>query len=131
MTTLASATSLCGSATVFVVQDVLRSVEHYRDVFGFQTVFTYGEPTFYAGVARDGITIHLQAASKTRRQRGQGSINIFVSDVDALYGELKSRGANTLNEPKDYPYGMRDFDINDLDGNHLCFGMESTSAHTP
>jgi len=131
MTTLASATSLCGSATVFVVQDVLRSVEHYRDVFGFQTVFTYGEPTFYAGVARDGITIHLQAASKTRRQRGQGSINIFVSDVDALYGELKSRGANTLNEPKDYPYGMRDFDVNDLDGNHLCFGMESTSAHTP
>ena len=130
MTTLSSATSLCGSATVFVVQDVLRSVEHYRDVFGFQTVFTYGEPTFYAGVARDGITIHLQAASKTKRQLGQGSINIFVSDVDALYGELKSRGARTLNEPKDYPYGMRDFDVTDLDGNHLCFGMGSKSAPT-
>ena len=78
MTTLASATSLCGSATVFVVQDVLRSVEHYRDVFGFQTVFTYGEPTFYAGVARDGITIHLQAASATKRQVGQGSVNVFA-----------------------------------------------------
>ena len=131
MTTLSSAATLCGSATVFVVQDVLRSVEHYRDVFAFQTVFTYGEPTFYAGVARDGITIHLQAASATKRQVGQGSLNVFVTDVDALYGELKSRGARTLNEPKDYPYGMRDFDVNDLDGNHLCFGMESTSAHTP
>jgi hypothetical protein len=39
--------------------------------------------------------------------------------------ELKSRGASTLNEPRDYPYGMRDFDIHDLDGNQLCFGMES------
>jgi uncharacterized glyoxalase superfamily protein PhnB len=128
VTTTSSAGTLCGSATVFVVQDVLRSVEHYRDVLGFSTVFTYGEPTFYAGVARDGITIHLQAASATRRQVGQGGLNVFVSDVDALYEELKSRGARTLNELKDYPYGMRDFDVTDPDGNHLCFGMESKST---
>ena len=116
---------LCGAATVFVVQDVLRSVEHYRDVLGFHTEFTYGQPTFYAGVERGAVVIHLQAASETKRQPGQGAVNIFVTDVDALYQELKSRGAKTLNEPKDYAYGMRDFDINDLDGNHLCFGMES------
>jgi uncharacterized glyoxalase superfamily protein PhnB len=120
-----STVSLCGAATVFVVQDVLRSVEHYRDVLGFRTEFTYGQPTFYAGVERGAVVIHLQAANETKRQPGQGAVNIFVTDVDALYQELKSRGATTLNEPKDYAYGMRDFDINDLDGNHLCFGMES------
>ena len=120
-----STVSLCGAATVFVVQDVLQSVEHYRDVLGFHTEFTYGRPTFYAGVERGAVVIHLQAASETKRQPGQGAVNIFVTDVDALYQELKSRGATTLNEPKDYAYGMRDFDINDLDGNHLCFGMES------
>jgi uncharacterized glyoxalase superfamily protein PhnB len=119
------AVSLRGAATVFVVQDVLRSVEHYRNVLGFHTEFTYGEPTFYAGVERDSVVIHLQAASETKREPGHGAINVFVTDVDALYQELKSRGARTLNGPKDYPYGMRDFDINDLDGNQLCFGMES------
>jgi hypothetical protein len=66
-----SGIQLCGAATVFVVKDVLRSVEHYRDVLGFHTEFTYGEPTFYAG------------------------------------------------------NGMRDFNLHDLDGNELCFGMES------
>jgi hypothetical protein len=30
-----------------------------------------------------------------------------------------------LDEPKDYPFGMRDFSIKDLDGNQLSFGMES------
>jgi uncharacterized glyoxalase superfamily protein PhnB len=110
---------------VFVVQDVLRSVEHYREVLGFQTEFTYGQPTFYAGVERHGVVIHLQAASETKRQPGHGAVNVFVTDVDALYQELKSRGARTLNEPKDYPYGMRDFDIHDLDDNQLCFGMAS------
>ncbi|SRR6266550_1412473 len=129
---MAGSVSLIGAATVFVVQDVLRSVEHYRDVLGFQVEFTYGAPTFYAGVERGGVLIHLQAASESKRQPGQGAVNVFVSDVDALYQELKSRGARTLNEPKDYPYGMRDFDVHDLDGNHLCFGMESkTAAGTP
>jgi uncharacterized glyoxalase superfamily protein PhnB len=117
--------SLVGSATVLVVQDVLRSVQHYCEVLGFHTEFTYGEPTFYAGVERDGVLIHLQAASETKRQPGHGALNVFVTDVDALYRELQSKGARTLKEPKDYPYGMRDFDIHDLDGNQLCFGMES------
>jgi uncharacterized glyoxalase superfamily protein PhnB len=123
--------ALCGAAIVLVVRDVLRSVEHFRDVLGFTVEFTYGEPTFYAGVERDGVAIHLQAASESKRQPGHGGINIFVTDVDALYRELKSRGARTLSEPKDYPYGMRDFDVHDLDGNHLCFGMESVEPSAP
>jgi len=125
-----SEVSLCRAATVFVVQDVLRSVEHYCDILGFHTQFTYGEPTFYAGVERDDLVIHLQAASETKRQPGHGAVYVFVTDVDALYQELKSRGARTLNEPKNYPYGMRDFDIDDIDGNHLCFGMESKLQQT-
>jgi uncharacterized glyoxalase superfamily protein PhnB len=115
----AGKSKLCGAATLFVVQDVLASVAHYRDVLGF----TYGDPTFYAGVKRDEVTIHLQAAHATKRQVGQGAMNIFVTEVDALYDELKARGARVLNAPKDYPYGMRDFDLDDLDGNRLTFGM--------
>jgi uncharacterized glyoxalase superfamily protein PhnB len=126
--TQSPAGTLCGGATVLVVRDVLLSVAHYRDVLGFRVEFTYGEPTFYAGVERDAVVIHLQAASETARQPGHGAVNIFVTDVDGLYQELKERGARSLNEPKDYPYGMRDFDVHDLDGNHLCFGMASKSA---
>jgi uncharacterized glyoxalase superfamily protein PhnB len=122
--------SLVGAATVFVVQDVLRSVEHYRDVLGFRVEFTYGEPAFYAGLERDNVVIHLQAAGETKRQAGQGAVYVFVTDVDALYRELSGRGARTLNEPKDYPYGMRDFDVHDLDGNQLGFGMESSPPAT-
>jgi uncharacterized glyoxalase superfamily protein PhnB len=119
----AGKSKLCGAATLFVVKDVLISVAHYRDVLGFTVGFTYGEPTFYAGVERDDVTIHLQAVHATKRQVGQGAVNIFVTEVDALYDELKARGARVLNAPKDYPYGMRDFDLDDLDGNRLTFGM--------
>jgi uncharacterized glyoxalase superfamily protein PhnB len=77
------------------------------------------------------VLIHLQAASDTKRQPGHGAVNVFVTDVDALYQELKSRGVRILHEPKDYPYGMRDFDVLDLDGNQLTFGMESTQLTSP
>ena len=79
---------LNGSASVFVVSDVLKSVAYYRDVLGFATEFLYGEPTFYAGVERDNVLIHLQAARESKRAPGQMAINVFVSDVDALYEEL-------------------------------------------
>jgi len=116
---------LHGGAPVFVVRDVPKSVAYYRDALGFETGFLYGEPTFYAGVERGNVLIHLQAADESKRAPGQGAMNVFVSDVDALYDELKGRGAELLNAPKDYPYGMRDFNVADLDGNELCFGMES------
>jgi uncharacterized glyoxalase superfamily protein PhnB len=114
---------LVGAATLFVVQDVLASVAHYRDVLGFKVVFTYGEPTFYGGVERDNLLIHLQAARQTKRHVGQGASNVFVTEVDALYEELRARGARILQAPQDRAYGMRDFDLDDLDGNRLTFGM--------
>jgi len=52
---------------------------------------------------------------------------VFVTGVDALYEELRSRGAITLEEPAERPYGMRDFNVNDLDGNELCFGEPTNS----
>ena len=50
---------------------------------------------------------------------------MFVSDVDAVYAELAARGAKVIKPPQNYHYGMRDFDVLDLDGNHLTFGKES------
>jgi hypothetical protein len=33
--------------------------------------------------------------------------------------------------PANYDYGLRDFDVADLDGNMLFFGMESTAKKDP
>lgn len=114
---------LCAAATLFVVHDVLKAVAHYRDVLGFKVRFTYGDPVFYGGVERGDVTIHFQAAHETQRRPGQGAVNVFVTEVDALHDELKSSGAMILQPPGDRPYGMRDFDVDDPDGNRLTFGM--------
>jgi catechol 2,3-dioxygenase-like lactoylglutathione lyase family enzyme len=119
---------LAGAATVFTVRDIAASIAHYRDVLGFDVTFEYGKPTFYACLCRDAVNLHLVDATRTERLPGNGAICIFVSDVDKLYNDLRGRKARVVKEPQTYPYGMRDFDVLDPDGNQLVFGMEDESA---
>jgi catechol 2,3-dioxygenase-like lactoylglutathione lyase family enzyme len=116
---------MVGAATVFVVSDIMASIGHYRDTLGFAITFQYGNPTSYACLCRDEVALHLLAAHRTRRLPGNGGICVFVSDVDGVYAELAGRGAKALKPPENYDYGMRDFDVVDLDGNQLTFGMEA------
>ena len=58
---------MTGAATVFVVADVAKSVEYYRDALGFAVTFQYGDPTFYACLGRDEVALHLLAAHETKR----------------------------------------------------------------
>ena len=53
----------------------------------------------------------------------RGAVSIFVDDIDALHADLVRRGARVMSEPSDQNYGIRDFDVTDLDGNMIYFGM--------
>jgi catechol 2,3-dioxygenase-like lactoylglutathione lyase family enzyme len=114
---------LTGTAAVLTVRDIEKSIAYYRDALGFAVAFQYGEPTFYAGLCRDEAALHLIAANKTKRLPGHGGVAVFVDDVDALHAELVAREAKVLKPPQDYDYGMREFDVVDLDNNQLFFGM--------
>jgi catechol 2,3-dioxygenase-like lactoylglutathione lyase family enzyme len=118
---------MVGAATVFVVIDIAKSVEHYRDALGFTVTFQYGKPTYYACLCRDEVALHLLASHETKRLPGNGGICVFVKDVDGIHAEFAARRAKVIKPPQNYDYGMRDFDVVDLDGNHLTFGMETRS----
>ena len=113
------------SITVFTVKDVAASAAYYRDKLGFETAFEYGKPTYYVGLCSGGVQLHLVEAAHTPRQPGQGAVSIFVDDVDGLHADLQKRGAKILKAPANYDYGLRDFDVADLDGNMLFFGMKT------
>jgi catechol 2,3-dioxygenase-like lactoylglutathione lyase family enzyme len=52
---------------------------------------------------------------------------IWVEDVDAKYAETKKLGMCASSEPRDWPWGNREFVIKDPDGYKLCFWSKSTS----
>ncbi len=113
-----------GSTVVLAVSDVLASVEHYVNVFGFAKDFVYGDPPFYAGVTRGQVAIHLQGPDATTRPAGTGSLYLFVGDAMAAHAELASRGANVTVPPAPRDYGLVDFSVVDLDGNQLVWASD-------
>lgn len=113
----------------FTVDDLPRSLAWYRDVVGFVVKDRWEE----GGVLR-GVELAAGSASfylgqddwkKGRaRQKGEG-FRMYCStaqDVDALAAAIKSRGGVLEYEPKDQPWGGRDFALVDPDGFKLTIG---------
>jgi predicted enzyme related to lactoylglutathione lyase len=100
------------------LDDVNAGVAYYRDVLGFTINYAQHD----LGVMdRDDVGVLLVA--RKERQRGIGSCYVYVRDADALYAELKGKGANVLDEPVSHPWGLRDFRVVDLEGNQITFGQ--------
>jgi catechol 2,3-dioxygenase-like lactoylglutathione lyase family enzyme len=122
---LSQAAHITGIAPQFLVDDVDASIAYYRDQLGFGVGFNY--ESFYAGVSRDGIAIHLKCAPKTLSDRANRQQNehldayISVTGVAQLHDELKSRGALITKPLEERPWACIDFYVEDPDGYILCF----------
>ena len=98
--------------------DVAAAVTYYVNVLGFH--INYQQPDL--GVMdRDRITILLIA--RDARHTGIGSFEVYVEDADALYAELRARGAHLQGEPVSHPWGLRDFRVLDLENNRITFAQ--------
>lgn len=108
------------AATVFSVRDIAAALAFYTDLLGFTEDFRFGE---YAGITHGGACIHLSRNPPGTRPVGAGSVYVFCDEVDECYRSIAAKGVRTLTEPRDWPYGMRDFTAFDPDGNQITFGM--------
>jgi uncharacterized glyoxalase superfamily protein PhnB len=100
------------------LDDVPRGVAYYRDVLGFDVNYQQHD----IGVM-DRDATRLLLIARTERHRGIGSCCFYVEDVDALYEELVTKGANVQGFPVSRPWGLREFSVLDLEGNRLSFGQ--------
>ncbi len=110
------------AAPVFPVTDLRRSVDYYRDALlfdvGFEWADTPEEPIRYAIMQSGNTELHLTVASEASTVVAY----FFVDNIAAYYEALLDTGANILGDIQDYPWGMREIEIADPDGNRIVFG---------
>jgi catechol 2,3-dioxygenase-like lactoylglutathione lyase family enzyme len=103
----------------FIVRDLRRSLEFYRDVLGFEVTFASG--TFFAIVRRGGVQFLLKEVgvdplpNRERHADARWDAFVHVADPDALAAELSAHVADTDD-------GLRGFELADADGYVLFFG---------
>lgn len=78
---------------------------------------------------RDGSSILLALCREPERivpnwqiVDGTWNVHIRIDDADALYAEVRERGATIDYTIYDAPYGFREFGVQDPDGHDIAFG---------
>ena len=120
---------LTGLAPQFVVPDVVKTAEYYRDKLGFDLLGYFLDPPVFAMVRRNSAEIHFGKADGDQIQinetvrRGLGTdAYIFVTDVSALYEEFRERGVEIVEGPIKRIYNCTEITVKDCNGFQLVFG---------
>ena len=102
---------------ILKVESLSTSIEYYREALSFSEDWSTGD---FAGLSRDGW--HLYLCQGNQGQPGT-YLWVGVQDVDRMYEECQSKGANIKSEITSNPWA-REFQVVDPDGHVLLFGGE-------
>ncbi len=113
---------------VILVKDIVRTAEFFKTL-GF-TIYEQTEDKvgvqlgdFYIDF-HDERTVTFQGESG-KEPKGLGIwIYVRVEDVDAYYKSIVEKGLKPSSEPRDWPWGNREFVIRDPDGYKYVFYNE-------
>lgn len=97
------------------VEDVERAQQYYRDVLGCE-IGWLDDSKDIGAVFRADLAIFFR-----RRQRPfEPAVHwVFAPEIDATYEELQLSGANIVEPLQKKPWGLRQFTVDDLDGNRF------------
>lgn len=112
--------------SILYVRSLRASQRYYRDALGFEIKWEHGDPPDFGAVGRGDAELFMCQGC----QGSPGSwLMIFTPDVDRLYAEIVRKGAIIKSPPGDKPWGMREMQVADPDGNVIRFGSSLDDHH--
>jgi len=123
MESIHSSVKIHKAIPILYSSDVLRSLDYYTKVLGFENRWEWGLPPSFGGVSKDAIEIFFC-------KDGQGNpgtwLSVFVDNVDELYETIRSRGANIISKPQTMEWSVREMLVEDPDGHKIRFGQNAS-----
>ena len=122
--------TIAGAEPQLFVADIERSYNFFSQKLGFSLVFIYGSPPYCAQVARDAAHLNLRCVdgpvieSTVRDREELLSATMTVASADEiklLFLEFQSAGVTFRQTLKTQPWGVKNFIVQDPDGNLLLF----------
>jgi catechol 2,3-dioxygenase-like lactoylglutathione lyase family enzyme len=110
------------------VSDLEAASAFYVNKLGFKVESSYGEPPFWAQIARDGGRLNLRRVSGPvfdsgfrAREADAISATLTLDAAEPLFLEFQQAGVAFHQTLRTEPWGARTFIVRDLDGNLIAF----------
>lgn len=117
------------STPIFACADVDSTLKYYKEVLGFDSTWTWGEPPTFGGASCMGVSIMFSLQPDLAQIVGGHQHWIKVDDADTRYEEHLSRGAKVVSAIEDRPWGVREYVLEDPNGYHLRFAGPLSTDH--
>jgi len=110
---------------VLAYEDVAAAIDWLGETFGFTERWRAGSHRAQLAVGDGAVAI-----TERRGERRPAEVMVRIDDVDGHHERARQRGAQIVQAPADYPYGERQYTVEDLGGNHWTFS-ETTADVAP
>ena len=107
---------------VLTYDDVREAVAWLTRVFGFRERLQIGDHRSQMETVSGGHVVAAQGNARGSR------VLVRVEDLDAHYARVKESGAKIVSDPTDYPYGERQYSVEDLGGHGWTFSETIADA---
>ena len=106
------------------VSDFKESLKYYTEKVGFRLAWLLENDweTPYASITRGDADFHITGCHcEDKGHVGKLDARLETRELDSLFADMQAAGVMINFEPKDQPWGLREFEIGDPDGNKLTF----------
>ena len=97
--------------------DVRTAAAWLSETFGFQERLRIGNHRCQLTFGEASVV------AIERKEPGTSYILMHIDDVDSHYERVKGSGARIINPPTDYPFGERQYTVEDLGGHRWTFSQ--------
>jgi catechol 2,3-dioxygenase-like lactoylglutathione lyase family enzyme len=106
------------------VRNVPAAQRWYKETLGLRVAWIWEDS--FGSVAKDHVELFLYESDDPK----PATCSLFVDDVDEIYGRCHPTGS-VVSELELKPWGVREFSVEDPDGNLLRIGHSEGEASEP
>ena len=113
---------------VLAYPDIADVVAWLCGAFGFEERLRIGDHRAQLIVGEEAVIVTKLRAEAAPGSFATHSVLVRVEDVDAHHARAAAYGATILDPPTDYPYGERQYTVEDLGGHRWTFSQSIADA---
>jgi catechol 2,3-dioxygenase-like lactoylglutathione lyase family enzyme len=116
-------TAIDGVAIPTLPMSEMRETQAFYERLGFHTAYWHMDPAQYLILRRDELELHFFGLPGLDPMENVAGCYLRVEDVEGLNDEFRESGIEGLGCAEDKPWGMREFELVDPNGNLLRIGQ--------